>query len=631
MSVEAGLTVRRGRCARIFCVDLAGVRGEDVRYMSLIDLDFGGGSTIPPKAAPAVQAAAAVRNYIVKPRLGKEFLTAEILMFWSHLLLEYKSVKAVQGPLVILNKVKFPKYAEIVTLKLGNGDEKRGQVLEISGNKAVVQVFEGTSGIDNKNTTVQFTGEVLKIPVSEDMLGRTFNGSGKPIDKGPPVLPEDYLDIMGMPINPASRIYPKEMIQTGISAIDTMNSIARGQKIPLFSAAGLPHNEIAAQICRQAGLVKKEAKAYIVPLGGAADHGESNFAIVFAAMGVNMETARFFKQDFEENGSMENVCLFLNLANDPTIERIITPRLALTTAEYLAYQCDKHVLVILTDMSSYADALREVSAAREEVPGRRGYPGYMYTDLATIYERAGRVEGRNGSITQIPVLTMPNDDITHPIPDLTGYITEGQVPELGCPAVYVDRHLHNRQVYPPINVLPSLSRLMKSAIGEGMTRKDHDALSNQMYANYAIGKVRNKDTAAMKSVVGEEALTPDDLLYLEFLTKFEERFLAQGSYEMRDIFTSLDIAWGLCRTFPREMLKVGSILSASVALTDLPGSVSTARFLTSSTRASQPSTKRSKTTTWGSTVLAWHPHILKDSKPPHPIARGLGSLSCSMR
>ena len=429
-----------------------------------------------------------------------------------------------------------PMFAEIVTLELPNGEVKRGQVLEVSGQKAVVQVFEGTSGVDAKNTKVQFTGEVLRMPVSEDMLGRIFNGSGKPIDKGPPVLPEDYLDIMGMPINPASRIYPQEMIQTGISAIDTMNSIARGQKIPLFSAAGLPHNEIAAQICRQAGLVKKEAK-------GVSNTGESNFAIVFAAMGVNMETARFFKQDFEENGSMENVCLFLNLANDPTIERIITPRLALTIAEYLAYQCNKHVLVILTDMSSYADALREVSAAREEVPGRRGYPGYMYTDLATIYERAGRVEGRGGSITQIPVLTMPNDDITHPIPDLTGYITEGQV--------YVDRHMHNRQVYPPINVLPSLSRLMKSAIGEGMTRKDHDALSNQMYANYAIGK----DVAAMKSVVGEEALTPDDLLYLEFLTKFEERFVTQQSYEMRDIFASLEIAWSLCRTFPREMLK----------------------------------------------------------------------------
>jgi len=439
---------------------------------------------------------------------------------------------------VVLQNVKFPKYAEIVNLTLHDGEKKRGQVLEVAGNKAVVQVFEGTDGIDGVHTAVEFTGETLKIPVSEDMLGRIFNGSGAPIDKGPKVLAEDYHDITGQPINPSQREYPEEMIQTGISAIDTMNSIARGQKIPLFSAAGLPHNEIAAQICRQAGLVKKEEAG-----GELLGDTEQSFAIVFAAMGVNMETARFFKQDFEENGSMENVCLFLNLANDPTIERIITPRLALTVAEYLAYQCDKHVLVILTDMSSYADALREVSAAREEVPGRRGYPGYMYTDLATIYERAGRVEARTGSITQIPILTMPNDDITHPIPDLTGYITEGQV--------YVDRHLHNRQIYPPINVLPSLSRLMKSAVGKGMTRIDHPDVSNQLYANYAIGK----DVAAMKSVVGEEALSDDDRLYLEFLEKFEHKFLAQGNYEMRDIYQSLDIAWALLRTFPREMLK----------------------------------------------------------------------------
>ncbi|XP_035751942.1 V-type proton ATPase subunit B, brain isoform [Egretta garzetta] len=387
------------------------------------------------------------------------------------------------------------------------------------------------------------------------MLGRVFNGSGKPIDRGPIVLAEDFLDIMGQPINPQCRIYPEEMIQTGISAIDGMNSIARGQKIPIFSAAGLPHNEIAAQQCRQAGLVKKSKDVM--------DYSEENFAIVFAAMGVNMETARFFKSDFEENGSMDNVCLFLNLANDPTIERIITPRLALTTAEFLAYQCEKHVLVILTDMSSYAEALREVSAAREEVPGRRGFPGYMYTDLATIYERAGRVEGRNGSITQIPILTMPNDDITHPIPDLTGYITEGQI--------YVDRQLHNRQVcttpvrtylrllsafsfcqiYPPINVLPSLSRLMKSAIGEGMTRKDHADVSNQLYACYAIGK----DVQAMKAVVGEEALTSDDLLYLEFLQKFEKNFIAQGPYENRTVYETLDIGWQLLRIFPKEMLK----------------------------------------------------------------------------
>jgi len=442
----------------------------------------------------------------------------------------YKTVKGVAGPLVVLENVKLPKFAEIVNLTLADGSKRRGQVLEVAGSKAVVQVFEGTSGIDAKNTQCEFTGEVLTMAVSEEMLGRIFNGSGKPIDRGPPVLPEDYLDITGMPINPYARTYPEEMICTGISTIDTMNSVVRGQKIPLFSAAGLPHNEIAAQIARQAGLVKFEGK-------------QEEFGIVFAAMGVNMETARFFKNDFEENGSMENVVLFLNLANDPTIERIITPRLALTTAEYLAYQCNKHILVILTDMSSYADALREVSAAREEVPGRRGYPGYMYTDLSTIYERAGRVDGRDGSITQFPILTMPNDDITHPIPDLTGYITEGQI--------YVDRQLHNRQIYPPINVLPSLSRLMKSGIGAGMTRDDHPDVSNQLYANYAIGK----DTAAMKSVVGEEALGPEDKLYLEFLDKFENKLVQQGAYENRDIFTSLEISWGLLRTFPREMLK----------------------------------------------------------------------------
>eukprot|EP01100_Stratorugosa_tubuloviscum_P012569 TRINITY_DN5_c1_g1_i1.p1 TRINITY_DN5_c1_g1~~TRINITY_DN5_c1_g1_i1.p1 ORF type:complete len:498 (-),score=270.72 TRINITY_DN5_c1_g1_i1:132-1625(-) len=463
--------------------------------------------------------AAITRDYIIHPRL------------------EYRTVVGVNGPLVILDNVKSPKYAEIVNLTLGDGTIRKGQVLEVSGKKAVVQVFEGTAGIDAKNTTCEFTGDILRIPVSEDVLGRSFNGSGKPVDKGPNVLAEDYLDIQGQPINPFSRVYPEEMIQTGISAIDTMNSIARGQKIPIFSAAGLPHNEIAAQICRQAGLVKKHLNKSVL------DASDDNFAIVFAAMGVNMETSRFFKQEFEENGSMERVTLFLNLADDPTIERIITPRLALTTAEYLAYTCEKHVLVILTDMSSYADALREVSAAREEVPGRRGYPGYMYTDLSTIYERAGRVQGRNGSITQIPILTMPNDDITHPIPDLTGYITEGQV--------YVDRQLHNRQIYPPINVLPSLSRLMKNAIGVGMTRRDHAPVSSQMYANYAIGK----DVQSMKAVIGEEALSRTDRLHLEFLEKFEHKFLTQGYYETRDVFASLDLAWSLLRTFPREELK----------------------------------------------------------------------------
>lgn len=448
--------------------------------------------------------------------------------------LSYNTVGGVNGPLVILDNVKFPRYNEIVNLTLPDGSERAGQVLEVRGSRAIVQVFEGTSGIDVKKTRVEFTGENLKIAVSEDVLGRVFDGSARPIDNGPKVFAEDYLDINGSPINPYSRIYPEEMISTGISTIDTMNSIARGQKIPIFSASGLPHNEIAAQICRQAGLVR--------PTKDVHDGHEENFSIVFAAMGVNLETSRFFKQDFEASGALERTSLFLNLANDPTIERIITPRLALTTAEYLAYQTERHVLTILTDMSSYADALREVSAAREEVPGRRGYPGYMYTDLSTIYERAGRVEGRNGSITQVPILTMPNDDITHPIPDLTGYITEGQIS--------VDRQLYNRGIYPPINVLPSLSRLMKSAIGEGRTRKDHGDVSNQLYAKYAIGK----DAAAMKAVVGEEALSTEDKLSLEFLDKFEKQFVSQGPYEDRTIFESLDLAWELLRIYPKEML-----------------------------------------------------------------------------
>merc|ERR1712166_850182 len=454
---------------------------------------------------------AASRDYVIEPRL------------------QYQTVRGVNGPLVILENVKNPMYAEICELTLPKGEKRAGQVLEVHDTKAVVQVFEGTDGIDAKRTQCEFSGDILRIPVSEEMVGRVFNGSGKPIDKGPKILAEDYLDIQGQPINPFQRVYPEEMIQTGVSAIDTMNSIARGQKIPLFSAAGLPHNEIAAQICRQAGLVDPES--------------ETEFGIVFAAMGVNKETARFFMMDFEENGSMEKLVMFLNLASDPTIERIITPRLALTTAEFLAYESGKHVLVILTDMSAYADALREVSAAREEVPGRRGYPGYMYTDLSTIYERAGRVTGSNGSITQLPILSMPNDDITHPIPDLTGYITEGQV--------FVDRSLHNRQISPPINVLPSLSRLMKSGIGEGMTRVDHANVSDQLYANYAVGQ----DTKAMKAVVGEEALSDEEHLFLEFTDKFEERFLNQGPYENRDIFTSLDTAWELLRIFPEDLLK----------------------------------------------------------------------------
>merc|ERR1711998_612141 len=473
------------------------------------------GATSSLEAEMKAHLAAMQRDFVIEPRV------------------EYHTIESVKGPLVILQGIKNPQYGEIVSLTLGDGRGRRGQVLEVEGNNAVVQVFEGTQGIDNRDTTVTFSGEVLRVPVSEEMLGRIFNGAGIPVDNGPPVIADDFLDVNGQPINPFAREYPEDMIQTGVSTIDTMMSVVRGQKIPLFSGAGLPHNDIAAQICRSAGLVTQPGDA----------PKKSDFAIVFGAMGTTTETARFFKQDFECNGALEKLVMFLNLAMDPTIERIITPRIALTTAEYLAYDCGRHVLCILTDMTSYADSLREVSAAREEVPGRRGYPGYMYTDLATIYERAGRVDGREGSITQIPILTMPNEDITHPIPDLTGYITEGQI--------YIDRKLHNKQIYPPINVLPSLSRLMKNAIGAKHTRNDHPDVSNQMYAGYAIGQ----DAAAMKSVVGEEALSREDLLHLEFMEKFEHQFIAQGPYDNRSIFDSLAIAWELLRTFPKEMLK----------------------------------------------------------------------------
>ncbi|KAI5174639.1 V-type H+-transporting ATPase subunit B [Pancytospora epiphaga] len=447
--------------------------------------------------------------------------------------MSFRSITHVNGPLVIMDKIKHLKYAEIVKLQINDGTTRQGQVLEVNGDKAVIQVFEGTVGINTKDTEVAFTGDLMRLPVSEDMLGRIFDGSAKAIDGGPPIIPADNLDIQGLPINPIARIYPREMIQTGISAIDVMNSIARGQKIPIFSGAGLPHNEVAAQICRQASLVKRKDTL---------DTSEENFCIVFAAMGVNMETAKFFKDTFEENGSIERTALFMNLASDPTIERIITPRLALTASEYLAYETERHVLTIMTDMSSYADALREISAAREEVPGRRGYPGYMYTDLASLYERAGMIEGRNGSITQIPILTMPNDDITHPIPDLTGYITEGQI----C----IDRQMHNRGVYPPINVLPSLSRLMKSAIGRDYTRYDHPDVSNQLYAKYAIGN----DAQAMKSVVGEESLTEEDRYSIEFLERFEREFVSQKGDEPRSIEESLDKAWELLGIFPESML-----------------------------------------------------------------------------
>merc|ERR1712054_467846 len=462
--------------------------------------------------------AAMQRDFVIEPRV------------------EYHTIESVKGPLVILQGIKNPQFGEIVSLTLGDGRTRRGQVLEVEGNNAIVQVFEGTQGIDNRDTTVTFSGEVLRVPVSEEMLGRIFNGAGLPVDNGPPVIADDFLDVNGQPINPFAREYPEDMIQTGVSPIDTMMSVVRGQKIPLFSGAGLPHNDIAAQICRSAGLVTQPGDA----------PKKSDFAIVFGAMGTTTETARFFKQDFECNGALETLVMFLNLAMDPTIERIITPRIALTTAEYLAHDCGRHVLCILTDMTSYADSLREVSAAREEVPGRRGYPGYMYTDLATIYERAGRVDGREGSITQIPILSMPNDDLTHPIPDLTGYITEGQIS--------VSRKLHMRGIYPPIDILPSLSRLMKSGIGETkerkFTRADHGEVCNQIYALYAVGQ----DTEGMKAVIGEESLSDKDRLHLDFNEQFLEKFVTQGPYEYRDIFASLDIGWEIMRVFNRKDL-----------------------------------------------------------------------------
>ncbi|CAJ0608368.1 unnamed protein product [Cylicocyclus nassatus] len=395
-------------------------------------------------------------------------------------------------------------------------------------NQRDFQVYEGTAGIDLKDTICEFTGDVLRFPVSEDMLGRTFNGAGKPIDRGPHICAEDFADVNGMVLNPYMRVYPRKTIETGISTIDIMTTIARGQKIAIFSGSGLPHNEIAAQIVRQAGIFGKE--------------NSKKFAIVFAAMGVNMETARLFTQDFEERGSHENICIFLNTAADPTLERVLTPRLALTTAEFLAYQCGRHVVVVMTDMTAYAEAVREVAAARGDVPGRRGFPAYMYTDLSSIFERAGRMKGRRGTITQLPILTMPNDDITHCVPDLTGYITEGQI--------YLDRQLWNRHIYPPINILPSLSRLMKTAVGAGTTREDHADVSDQLYALYATAK----EVATFRTVVGVEALTSEDYLHLEFLKKFEKEFVSQGQHERRTIVESLDAAWQLLRVFPREML-----------------------------------------------------------------------------
>ncbi len=441
--------------------------------------------------------------------------------------LEYTTIKEISGPLIFVESVRGVGYGELARIRTPSGEERRGQVLEIGGGVAVVQVFEGTTGLDVGKTRVRFTGETVKLAVSNDMLGRIFDGSGRPIDGGPRIIPDDYLDVNGSPINPFAREYPREFIQTGISTIDGMNTLVRGQKLPLFSASGLPHNVVAAQIARQAKVVGSDEP----------------FTTIFAAMGITADELRFFRDDFEKQGAFDHVTMFVNLADDPAIERILTPRLALTAAEYFAIKQGNHVLVILTDMTNYAESLREISAAREEVPGRRGYPGYMYTDLATIYERAGRLHGTKGSITQMPILTMPGDDRTHPVPDLTGYITEGQL--------MVDRSLHRKGIYPPIDPAPSLSRLMKEGIGKGKTREDHREVSDQLYYAFAEGR-SFRDLVA---VVGEEALSARDKLYLQFADEFERRFINQGVYENRDIDTTLDLGWDLLSVLPETELK----------------------------------------------------------------------------
>lgn len=445
----------------------------------------------------------------------------------SMILREYKTIARISGPLLFVEAVKDVGFGELVRVVAPDGSERRGQVLEVTDKMAVVQVFEGTSGLDVESTAVRFAGETIKLPVSSDMLGRVFDGSGVPIDGGPDILPEDYWDVHGAPINPYARTYPREFIQTGVSAIDGMNTLVRGQKLPFFSGAGLPHNAVAAQVARQARV---------------RGTGES-FSTVFAAIGITADEARFFREDFEKQGAFEHVTMFINLADDPAIERIITPRVALTAAEYFAFKLGMHVLVILSDMTNYAEALREISAAREEVPGRRGYPGYMYTDLSTIYERAGRTHTSKGSITQMPILTMPHDDITHPIADLTGYITEGQL--------IVDRGLHRRGIYPPIDVSPSLSRLMREGIGKDRTREDHREVSDQLYYAYAEGRAL-RDLVA---VIGEEALSTRDKLYLNFADAFERRFINQGEYENRDIEQTLDLGWDLLSMLPEVELK----------------------------------------------------------------------------
>jgi V/A-type H+-transporting ATPase subunit B len=441
--------------------------------------------------------------------------------------IEYSSVSEVAGPLMIVEGIKDVAYNEVVKIKTASGEERTGQVLEAFMDKAIVQVFEGTKGLDTKNTSARFIGETMKLGVAKDILGRVFDGTGNPIDDAPPIIPDDRRDINGNPINPYAREYPREFIQTGISTIDGLNTLVRGQKLPIFSGAGLPHNEMAAQIARQARVLGRE----------------ETFAVVFCAMGITAEEANLFIRDFENTGALERTVMFLNLADDPTIERIILPRMALTCAEYLAFDLGMQVLIILTDLTNYAEALREIAAAREEVPGRRGYPGYMYTDLATIYERAGRIKGKKGSITQIPMLTMPDDDITHPIPDLTGYITEGQI--------VLNRGLHKKDIYPPVAVLPCLSRLMDRGIGKDRTREDHAGVSNQLYAAYAEGC----DLRDLVAIVGEDALSDRDRKFLKFADEFEKNFVTQDTHENRTIIDTLSIGWNLLSDLPKSELK----------------------------------------------------------------------------
>lgn len=440
---------------------------------------------------------------------------------------EYRTIQEVAGPLMLVQGVEGVAFDELAEIELASGEKRRCRVLEIDGGNALVQLFESSTGINLASSKVRFLGRSMELGVSEDMLSRVFDGLGRPIDNGPDILPEQRLDINGLPMNPAARNYPQEFIQTGVSAIDGLNTLVRGQKLPIFSASGLPHANLAAQIARQA-----KVRGTTEP-----------FAVVFAAMGITFEEANFFTESFRETGAIDRTVMFVNLANDPAIERISTPRMALTAAEYLAFEKDMHVLVILTDITNYADSLREVSAARKEVPGRRGYPGYMYTDLASLYERAGRKKGKAGSITMIPILTMPEDDKTHPIPDLTGYITEGQI--------ILSRELHRQGIEPPVDVLPSLSRLKDKGIGEGKTRKDHANTMNQIFAAYA----RGKEAKELMVVLGEAALTDIDKLYAAFADAFEREYVSQGYVTNRDIEETLNLGWKLLNMLPRAELK----------------------------------------------------------------------------